>query len=224
MIEESDNLIHSSSNQIIVESTENGCVLKDKNTLMTYLLNLDEYEQIVSHSNKHILKKIIKKKGLNILDCTGGFARDSAIISSIGNTVTLIENNPVIMRVLNDSISRIRSTAMKNIFSNITTKFGDCIDFIRTTSRKYDYVYFDFMFNINNKALPSKKDQFLRKIVHNNVNTNQNIINEVLHRVGCKVIIKEHAKSNDYKHLDIINTYKEKVVKYHLLEGRNENY
>ena len=224
MIEEFDNLINGSSNHIIIESTKKGCVLKDKKTLMTYLLNLDEYEKIFSQSNKHILKRIVKKKGLNILDCTGGFARDSAIISSIGNTVTLIENNPVIMRVLNDAISRIRSTVVKNIFSNITTKFGDCIDFIRTTNRKYDYIYFDFMFNVNKSALPSKKEQFLRKIVHNNVHRNQNIINEVLQRVGCKVIIKEHAKSNDYKHLDIINTYKEKVVKYHLLEGRNENY
>jgi hypothetical protein len=224
MIEEFDNLINGSSNHIIIESTKKGCVLKDKKTLMTYLLNLDEYEKIVSQSNKHILKRIVKKKGLNILDCTGGFARDSAIISSIGNTVTLIENNPVIMRVLNDAISRIRSTVVKNIFSNITTKFGDCINFIRTTNRKYDYIYFDFMFNVNKSALPSKKEQFLRKIVHNNVHRNQNIIHEVIQRVGCKVIIKEHAKSNDYKHLDIINTYKEKVVKYHLLEGRNENY
>jgi hypothetical protein len=224
MIEEFDNLINGSSNHIIIESTKKGCVLKDKKTLMTYLLNLDEYEKIFSQSNKHILKRIVKKKGLNILDCTGGFARDSAIISSIGNTVTLIENNPVIMRVLNDAISRIRSTVVKNIFSNITTKFGDCINFIRTTNRKYDYIYFDFMFNVNKSALPSKKEQFLRRIVHNNVHRNQNIINEVLQRVGCKVIIKEHAKSNDYKHLDIINTYKEKVVKYHLLEGRNENY
>ena len=224
MIEEFDNLINGSSNHIIIESTKKGCVLKDKKTLMTYLLNLDEYEKIFSQSNKHILKRIVKKKGLNILDCTGGFARDSAIISSIGSTVTLIENNPVIMRVLNDAISRIRSTVVKNIFSNITTKFGDCIDFIRTTNRKYDYIYFDFMFNVNKSALPSKKEQFLRKIVHNNVHRNQNIIHEVLQRVGCKVIIKEHAKSNDYKHLDIINTYKEKVVKYHLLEGRNENY
>jgi hypothetical protein len=224
MIEEFDNLINDSSNHIIVESTKKGCVLKDKKTLMTYLLNLDEYEKIFSQSNKHILKRIVKKKGLNILDCTGGFARDSAIISSLGNNVTLIENSPVIMRVLKDAISRINSTTMKNIFSNITTKFGDCIDFIRTTNRKYDYIYFDFMFNVNKSALPSKKEQFLRKIVHNNVHRNQNIIHEVLQRVGCKVIIKEHAKSNDYKHLDIINTYKEKVVKYHLLEGRNENY
>jgi hypothetical protein len=224
MIEELDNLIDNSSGCIIVESTKRGCVLKDKKTLMTYLLSLDEYEKIVEQRNNHILKKIIKNKDLNILDCTGGFARDSAIISSLGNNVTLIENNPVIMRVLKDAISRISSSAMKNIFSNITTKFGDCIDFIRTTNRKYDYIYFDFMFNINKSALPSKKEQFLRKIVPNNINRNQNIINEVLRRVGCKVIIKEHAKSNDYKHLDIINTYKEKIVKYHLLEGKNENY
>lgn len=224
MIDEFDNLINYSSNHIIVVSTKKGCALKDKKTLMTYFLNLDEYKKIVSHSNKHILKRIIKKKGVNILDCTGGFARDSAIISSLGNNVTLIENNPMIMRILKDAISRINSATMKNVFSKITTKFGDCIDFIRTTNRKYDYIYFDFMFNINKSALPSKKEQFLRKIVHNNVHRNQNIIDEVLQRVGCKVIIKEHAKSNDYKHLRIINTYKEKVVKYHLLEGRNENY
>jgi len=224
MIEEFDNLNSYSSDCIIVESTKKGYVLKDKKTLMEYLLNLDEYEKIVKQRNNHILKKVFKRKDLNILDCTGGFARDSAIISSLGNAVTLIENNPVIMMVLKDAISRINSTTMSNIFNKITTKFGDCIDFIRTTNKKYDYIYFDFMFNINKSALPLKKDQFIRKIVQNNPQRNQIIIDEVLNRVGCKVIIKEHAKSNDYKHLDIINTYREKIVKYHLLEGKNENY
>jgi 16S rRNA G966 N2-methylase RsmD len=224
MIEEFDNPASSSSDCIIVESTKKGYVLKDKKSMMTYLLNLDEYEKIVKQRNSHILKKVIKRKDLNILDCTGGFARDSAIITSLGNTVTLIENNPVIMMVLKDAISRIKSTTMNNIFNKITTKFGDCIDFIRTTNKKYDYIYFDFMFNINKSALPLKKDQFIRKVVNNNMQRNQNIIDEVLHRVGCKVIIKEHAKSNDYKHLDKINTYKEKIVKYHLLEGKNEDY
>jgi 16S rRNA G966 N2-methylase RsmD len=224
MIEEFDNPTSSSSDYIIVESTKKGYILKDKKTMMTFLLDLEEYEKIVKQRNNHILKKVFKRKDLNILDCTGGFARDSAIISSLGNTVTLIENNPVIMMVLKDAISRINSTTMNNIFNKITTKFGDCIDFIRTTSKKYDYIYFDFMFNINKTALPLKKDQFIRKIVQNNAQRNQIIIDEVLHRVGCKVIIKEHAKTNDYKHLDIINTYKEKIVKYHLLEGKNENY
>ena len=80
------------------------------------------------------------------------------------------------------------------------------------------------MFNTSKSALPSKREQFLRKIVSNDLNRNQEIVEEVLQRVGCKIIIKEHVKSNDYKHLDIINTYKEKVVKYHLLIGKNEHY
>ena len=61
-------------------------------------------------------------------------------------------------------------------------------------------------------------------ITSNNIDINRDIIEEVLQRVGCKVIIKEHVKSNDYQHLDIINTYRERVVKYHLLQGRNEYY
>lgn len=219
-----DNLINESLNCIIVESTKKGCILKDKETLMTYLLNLDEYETIVKENKNHTLNKVIKKNNLNILDCTGGFARDSAIISSLGNSVTLIESNPIIIRVLNDATKRVRSTAISTIFNRITTKFGDCIDFIRTTKKKYDYIYFDFMFNTSKSALPSKREQFLRKIVSNDLNRNQEIVEEVLQRVGCKIIIKEHVKSNDYKHLDIINTYKEKVVKYHLLIGKNEHY
>ena len=80
------------------------------------------------------------------------------------------------------------------------------------------------MFSASNTALPSKREQFLRKIVKNDININKAIVEEVLQRVGCKVIIKEHIKSNNYQHLDIINTYKEKVVKYHLLQGKNGYY
>ena len=80
------------------------------------------------------------------------------------------------------------------------------------------------MFNNYSTALPSKREQFLRKIVKNDININKAIVEEVLQRVGCKVIIKEHIKSNNYQHLDIINTYKEKVVKYHLLQGKNGYY
>ena len=80
------------------------------------------------------------------------------------------------------------------------------------------------MFNNSSTALPSKREQFLRKIVKNDININKAIVEEVLQRVGCKVIIKEHIKSNNYQHLDIINTYKEKVVKYHLLQGKNGYY
>ena len=196
-------------------------MLEDRISKMTFSLELDDYDNIIRQNKRHILSKILKKDQLMILDCTGGFARDSAIISSLGNNVTMIEENLIVMRILKDAMRRIQNREINCIFKRITTKLGSCLEYIKTTNKVYDYIYFDFMFNNSSTALPSKREQFLRKIVKNDININKAIVEEVLQRVGCKVIIKEHIKSNDYQHLDIINTYKEKVVKYHLLQGKN---
>tara|TARA_Y200000002_G_scaffold183057_1_gene151107 strand:+ start:25 stop:717 length:693 start_codon:yes stop_codon:yes gene_type:complete len=212
------------SENIFIKETNEGLILVDSSSKMTFSLMLDDYENIVRQNKKHILSKILKKDKLMVLDCTGGFARDSAIISSLGNNVTVIEENLIVMRILKDAVSRIQNREVSCIFKRITTKLGSCLDYIKTTNKIYDYIYFDFMFNTNNTALPSKREQFLRKIVKNNIDINTAIVDEVLQRVGCKVIIKDHIKSNNYEHLDIINTYKEKVVKYHLIQGKNEYY
>ena len=209
---------------IFIKESKKGLMLIDRISKMTFSLELDDYDNIIRQNKKHVLSKILKKDQLMILDCTGGFARDSAIISSLGNNVTMIEENLIVMRILKDAMSRIQSRKVNCIFKRITTKLGSCLEYIKTTNKIYDYIYFDFMFNNCSTALPSKREQFLRKIVKNDINTNKAIVEEVLQRVGCKVIIKEHIKSNNYQHLDIINTYKEKVVKYHLLQGKNGYY
>ena len=50
---------------------------------------------------------------------------------------------------------------------------------------------------------------------------NIDIVHETVQRVMGKIIIKEHISTNDYDNFDIINTYKGKTVKYHLLEGKS---
>ena len=103
-----NNILNNISKNIFIKETKKGFLLKDRTSKMTFSLNLDEYENIIFQSNKHVLSKIFKKKQLMILDCTGGFARDSAIISSLGNNVTMIEENPVVMCLLRDAICRIK--------------------------------------------------------------------------------------------------------------------
>ena len=217
-------ILKRSSDNIFIKETKKGLMLVDHTSKMTFSLELDDYDNIIKQNKKHVLSKILKKNQLTVLDCTGGFAKDSAIISSLGNNVTMIEDNLIVMRILKDAMSRIQNKEVDYTFKRITTKLGNCLDYIKTTNKIYDYIYFDFMFSANNTALPSKREQFLRKIVKNDININKAIVDEVLQRVGCKVIIKEHIKSNNYQHLDIINTYKEKVVKYHLLQGKNGYY
>jgi hypothetical protein len=217
-------ILHNLSEKIFIKETKKGLMVEDHVSKMTFSLDLDDYDNIIRQNKKHVLNKILKKDQLTILDCTGGFARDSAIISSLGNNVTMIEENLIIMRILKDAISRIKNRKVSCIFKRITIKLGNCLDYIKTTNKTYDYIYFDFMFKTSNSALPSKREQFLRKIVKNDTAINRAIVEEVLQRVGCKVIIKEHIKSNSYQHLDIVNTYKERVVKYHLLQGKNGYY
>ena len=217
-------ILNNSSKNVFINVTKDGYLLKDRKSKMTFSLDLDEYGSIIKQNKKHIMHKIFKSGHSRVLDCTGGFARDSAIISSLGNSVTMIEENPLIMKVLKDAICRIKNNNIGLIFKKITIKLGNCLDYIKTTNKVFDYIYFDFMFNTKKNALPSKREQFLRMITSNNIDINRDIIKEVLQRVGCKVIIKEHVKSNDYQHLDIINTYKERIVKYHLLQGKNEHY
>jgi hypothetical protein len=227
VIEDSQEIIkilNNLSENISIKRIKKGCLLEDRESKMTFSLDLDEYDSIIKQNKKHIMHKIFKNNHSRVLDCTGGFARDSAIISSLGNSVMVIEENLLIMKVLKDAICRIENNNIGLIFKKITIRLGNCLDYIKTTNKVYDYIYFDFMFNINKSALPSKREQFLRMIAHNDIDINKDIIKEVLQRVGCKVIIKEHIKSNDYKHFDIINTYKERVVKYHLLQGKNEYY
>ena len=184
-------------------------------------MSFDDYCKIIQDNRKHQLNKIIKANNLDILDCTGGFAKDAAILASLGNNITLIEQNPMIMSLLIDARGKMKNDEIRSVFNRIKIKFGNCIDFIRNTNKHFDYIYFDFMFNINKSALPSKNEQFLRKIVKNDRNVNINIIQETVQRVVSKIIIKDHISSNDYDNFDIINTYKGKTVKYHLLEGKN---
>jgi len=209
------------SPKITLHKTSDGYEIWDNEKNMKMSLSFDDYSKILLDNKKHQLNKIFKAKNSSILDCTGGFARDAAVLASLGNNVTLVDRDPLIMSLLVDAREKIKSDDIRYIFSRIKIRFGNCIDFIRNTSEHFEYIYFDFMFNVNKSALPSKNEQFLRKIVKNDINENVDIIQETIQRVKSKIIIKEHISSNDYNNFDIINTYKGKTVKYHLLKGKS---
>ena len=207
--------------KVTLHKTSDGYEIRDHEKNMKMSLSFDNYSKILLDNKKHQLNRIFKTNSLTILDCTGGFARDASILASLGNTVTLIERDPLVMFLLIDAREKIKSDDIRLIFSRIKIRFGNCIDFLRSTNKHFDCIYFDFMFNINKSALPSKNEQFLREIVKNDINENVDIIHETIQRVESKIIIKEHISSNDYDNFDIINTYKGKTVKYHLLEGKS---
>ena len=201
--------------------TDNGYELIDNSNNLRLNLELDDYYKMISENRSHPFNKIIKRDKSKILDCTGGFARDASILASLGHDVTLVENNPLISKLLVDARERILNKEIAEIFARITIRLGNCIEYIRNSTDIFDYIYFDFMFNNTKSALPSKNEQFLRKIVSTNLEENLDIIQETIQRVSGKVIIKEYINSNNYNNFEIINTYRSKTVKYHLIGGKN---
>ena len=130
-------ILNNLSENIFIKESKKGLMLEDRISKMTFSLELDDYDDIIRQNKKHVLSKILKKDQLMILDCTGGFARDSAIISSLGNNVTMIEENLIVMRILKDAMSRIQSRKVNCIFKRITTKLGSCLEYIKTTNNDY---------------------------------------------------------------------------------------
>lgn len=121
-------ILNNLSENIFIKESKKGLMLEDRISKMTFSLELDDYDNIIRQNKRHILSKILKKDQLMILDCTGGFARDSAIISSLGNNVTMIEENLIVMRILKDAMRRIQNGEIKRIFKRITTKLGSCLE------------------------------------------------------------------------------------------------
>ena len=128
-------ILNNLSEKVFIKESKKGLMLIDRTSKMTFSLELDDYDNMIRQNRKHILSKILKKNQLMILDCTGGFARDSAIISSLGNNVTMIEENLIVMRILKDAISRIQNREVNCIFKRITTRLGSCLDYIKTTNK-----------------------------------------------------------------------------------------
>lgn len=208
---------------IYIENLNDGIILKDKDTKMSFKLRLDDYSKLITEKNKHIFKKIFKGTNLKILDCTGGFGKDSFLLASLGHQVTFLEENPIVMVMIQDAIKHIGTNILQESCDRITFLFGNCLDYIRHNNKAFDYVYFDFMFNVNSTALPSKREQFLRRLVNNNPTRNIRIIKESIERLSSKIIIKEHIKSSDYEALDIVHCYKERVVKYNLINTNDSS-
>ena len=102
--------------KITLHKTNDGYELRDDEKNMKMSLSFDDYSKIILENKKHQLNKIFKAKNLSILDCTGGFARDAAILASLGNNITLIERNPLIMSLLVDAKEKIKIDDIRYIF------------------------------------------------------------------------------------------------------------
>ena len=103
-----------------------------------------------------------------ILDVTGGFGHDAALLACMGWRVTCVERVPAMAAILGLSIREaMRSDAHAEALHNqITVLHNEAKDVIQTGSPPMDVIYMDPMFEPRQgSALPRKPAQLLHRLV-----------------------------------------------------------
>jgi len=100
---------------------------------------------------------------LNVLDAMAGFGLDGITLAALGCRVLMIERDPMLYALLEDSVARARVELAH--LGPIECRFGDARDLL-ATSAAFDTIYLDPMFpERDGSALPRKRAQLLAQYV-----------------------------------------------------------
>lgn len=172
----------------------------------------------INKENKDF-KKIFKKKGAKILDCTAGFGRDSFILAKYGFNVTMIEKSPITILLLKNGIRKIAQKFKINDRLNLL--YGDSYEFLRLSNELYDYIYIDFMFNkFKNSSLSSKNDEAL-KLITNDKENRVRLLDIAKDKCKYRVVVKNHKHLPSIDNINPDYQVKTKLLRYDIFLTKN---
>lgn len=137
-----------------------------------------------------------------IVDATGGLARDSFIIASLGYELTLLERSPIIYALINDGIKRAeRDPGMHDATKRLRTVQTDAIIWLNQLKDqdKPDIIYLDPMFPEKKKSALPKKEML---IFHDIVGDDQDADSLLYTALTCatkRVVVKRPRLANCLK-------------------------
>lgn len=107
-----------------------------------------------------------KNISASIIDATGGLARDSFLLASLGYEVIVLERSPIIYTLLIDGIKRaMTQPAIAAIAKRLQIIHADATQWLNETI-KAEYIYLDPMFPERKKSALVKKDmRFFHDII-----------------------------------------------------------
>ena len=117
--------------------------------------------------NQPLAKACLVSQKPVILDLTAGGGRDSAILASLGATVTMLERNPLQALLLEDGIRRLRLSGIM-LSRHLSLVHADAMGYLSSLDKEQipDVIYFDPMHPERDKTALVKKDmQVLQQII-----------------------------------------------------------
>ena len=134
-----------------------------------------------------IFNKIFTKKNSRILDCTGGLCKDTLKLEKLGHSITVIEENPII-------VAMVRTFLNRNEHLKITLLYGNSFDYLKHSDYCYDYIYIDTMFNNKKNTAKPKKDMEILRLICKEKILKNNLIKLSLNKCTLAVVSKDRRQ------------------------------
>lgn len=203
--------------------------LRIEDTLVTICCEINRQKACFSHSflNPELLKRASQKnqsllKACNnkkrdiktVIDLTAGWGKDSFILATHGQSITMIEQDLLIYSCLDYLLYISRKESDNSLYQRLSIRHQNSVDFLSELEQDIvDCFYLDPMFPAHKStARPSKDLQILQLLTDN-----QNIIELfelALNVARYRVVVKRplHAPALNERKPDIV--YKEKTIRF----------
>lgn len=145
-------------------------------------------------------------KSLKVCDATAGLGVDAFIMAAMGNDVTLIERNPILLKLLKDGLQRAQNS-LAPILNRMHLVEQDSTDYLKGDV-SFDVIYCDPMFPTRKKsALVNKSMRALHHVVGVDQDADE-LINTALTKAQRRVVVKRPRLSRATTEPDFSYTYK----------------
>lgn len=148
----------------------------------------------IKNPEKELIAKTISHiKKYKIIDTTGGIGIDSIIFASLGNKITLIEKQPLIIKILKNLFKSLQE--IKFITKNIKIKYGNSIKTIQhLKNNSKNIIYLDPIFPIKKKNDITKAYASIIKNIGSNTKNYKKLF-EISLKKAKKLIVKRKKNS-----------------------------
>ena len=162
--------------------------------------------------SKALLLKTMKglTRKNSIIDATAGFGKDSLILSSLTERLTLIERTPWVFSLLEEGIGKFK----KEIPSLQGVKLirADSKKYLNDLNEKPDAIYLDPMFEKVSKSKAKKNLQALRELTK--PTKGEELLKISLTKAANRVVVKRHKKSRYLSGLKPTFSLSGRVIRY----------
>lgn len=142
--------------------------------------------------NKLFLTALGIKEGVSVIDATAGFGQDAFLMAWAGANVVAVEKSKIVFTLLENGLKRAQlDDFWEGVVPRIEVVYSDSREFVRAHPNEFDVIYIDPMFNKPKRSAKSQKSmQILQKLIVNDRNENEELVNFALESARSRVVIK----------------------------------